>query len=380
MSYIHPAIDADGLLEYSVVFNDRSVNHMSKIFQTAMRQLSSSLKSWYQAKNLIIVPGGGTFGMEAIARQFVHGHSTLVLRHGWFSYRWTQIFEALGQPHQVIKARPIGAGPKAAFAPAPLEEVLGHIAQHRPRFVFAPHVETASGIILPDHYLKAVAAATHAHGGLFVVDGIASGTLFIGMQDLGIDVYLTAPQKGLCSSPGAALVLLSAAAADLIGGTTSSSFAMDLKKWRQIMEAYENGGHAYHATLPTDTLMTLSRTLQEIAKLGPEDLTHKQRQLGQRVRALLPERGFVSVAAPGYEAPGVVVAYCDDELLAKGSRLQEYGIQAAAGVPLMCDEPVGWKTFRVGLFGLDKLLNIDRTVDLIDQGLRQVQSTTPTPI
>ena len=366
-----PDVDPDGLLEYSVVFTDRSLNHMSKAFQGVMRDISAMLKQVYHAHSVALVPGGGTFGMEAVARQFATGKKTLVIRNGWFSFRWTQIFDMGSIPAEsvVLKARPVESGPQAAFAPAPIEEVVAAIRQHRPDVVFAPHVETSAGMILPDDYLHAVAAAVHEVGGLFVLDCIASGAIWVDMQACGVDILISAPQKGWTSWPCAAMVMMSAAARERIDATTSTSFAADLKKWLQIMEAYEAGGHAYHATLPTDGLARLRDVMKETEAYGFDKVKAEQQELGRRVRALLESRGIRSVAAEGFKAPGVVVSYTDDEGIKTGAKFIAAGLQTAAGVPLQCDEPADFKTFRIGLFGLDKLHAIDRTVAHLEQAL-----------
>ncbi len=366
--------DPDGLLEYSVVYTDRAINHMSQLFQGVMKDISGILKRVYHAKSVAVVPGSGTFGMEAVARQFATGKNCLVLRNGWFSYRWSQIFEMGGIPAEttVLKARPTAAGRQAPFAPAPIEEVVATIKANRPDLVFAPHVETASGMILPDAYLRAVADAVHAVGGLFVLDCIASGTIWVDMAANGIDVLISAPQKGWSGSPCCALVMLGPLARERIEATTSTSFACDLKKWLQIMEAYEQGGHAYHATMPTDALTALRDVMKETEAYGFDKVRAEQQELGTRVRALLTARGFSSVAAEAYQAPGVVVSYTDDEGIRTGKKFLELGLQTAAGVPLQCDEPADFKTFRLGLFGLDKLHNIERTVVSLAQALDKI--------
>lgn len=374
MSTQYPAVDPEGLLEYSVVFTDRALNHMSKEFQQVMRDISGTLKQVYSADAVAVVPGGGSFGMEAVARQLATGRKCMVLRNGWFSYRWTQIFDMGQIPSDtiVMKARPVSTGRQAAFAPAPIDEVVAAIHAEKPALVFAPHVETASGIILPDDYLRAVADAVHAVGGLFVLDCVASGAIWVDMKSCGIDVLISAPQKGWSASPCCALIMLSAAALEQVNATTSSSFAADLKKWLQIMQAYENGGHAYHATLPTGALATFRDAMKETEAAGFSLLRERQFELGRRVRALLGENGFRSVAAQGFEAPGVVVSYTDDDLVHNGRKFIELGLQTAAGVPLMCDEPADYKTFRVGLFGLDKLQDIDRAVGNLDKALKMI--------
>ena len=374
MSQICPDIDPDGLLEYSVVYTDRSLNHMSQSFQGVMRDISATLKQVYNAHAVAVVPGSGTYGMEAVARQLATDQTCLVIRNGWFSYRWTQIFEMGRIPAEahVLKARPVADGPQAAFAPAPLDEVLTTIAEHKPQVVFAPHVETSSGMILPDDYLRAVSDAVHAVGGLFVLDCIASGTLWVDMQACGIDVLISAPQKGWSASPCCALVMMSEAGQARVEATQSSSFACDLKKWLQIMQAYEQGGHAYHATMPSDALARFRDAMLEAKALGFDRVRQQQQELGDRVRALLTARGFKSVAAEGFEAPGVVVCYTDDGQIKTGAKFAAIGLQIAAGVPLQCDEPADFQTFRLGLFGLDKLGNIGRTVMTLEQALDKV--------
>jgi aspartate aminotransferase-like enzyme len=359
-----PDVDPDGLLEFSVVFTDRSLNHMSKAFQNVMKDISTTLKKVYNAAAAVVVPGGGTYGMEAVARQFAGGRKCLVIRNGWFSYRWSQILEtgAITSEITVLKARRLADGPRAPFAPAPIGEVVVRIAAEKPQVVFAPHVETSSGMLLPDAYVRAVADATHAAGGLFVLDCIASGELWVDMRACGVDVLISAPQKGWSASPCSALVMLGETALERMAGTTSNSFACDLRKWLEIMQAYEKGGHAYHATLPTDALRKFRDTMKETEACGFDTLRAEQIELGRRVRELLEKNGFSSVAAPGFQAPGVVVSYTSDPDIQNGRRFLEQGLQIAAGVPLMCDEGPDFRSFRIGLFGLDKLQDIDRTV------------------
>ena len=364
MPALLPNVDPDGLLEYSVVYTDRAVNHMSQSFQRVMRDISATLKDVYDARSAIVVPGSGTFGMEAVARQFATKQKCLVIRNGWFSYRWTQIFEMGDIPSDcvVIKARRVSDERQAPFAPAPVEEVVAAILEHKPAVVFAPHVETSSGIILPDAYLRKVSAAVHAVGGLFVLDCIASGTIWVDMQANGVDVLISAPQKGWSGSPCCALVMLSDLARERIDSTTSTSFSCDLRKWLQVMEAYESGTFAYHATLPTDALSVLRDVMAETAAYGFEKVRAEQQELGDRIRALLVSRGFKSVAAEGFQSPGVVVSYTDDDAMKSTAKFTAVGVQVGAGVPLQCDEPADFKSFRVGLFGLDKLHNVERSV------------------
>ena len=363
MSGLRPEVDPEGLLEFSVVYTDRALNHMSQSFQSVMRDISRVLRKVYHAAAVVVVPGSGTFAMEAVARQFATDQNCLVIRNGWFSYRWTQIFEAADIPaeHLALKAQRIGEGAQAPFAPAPIEEVVATIEARKPDLVFAAHVETSSGMLLPDDYLRAVAQAVHETGGLFVLDCIASGTLWVDMVEIGVDVLISAPQKGWSGPPCAGLVMLGDAALSRLPDTTSSSFACDLKKWFDIMQAYENGGHAYHATMPTDALRKVRDVMLETEKYGFAKVRAEQVELGARVRALLQERGIKSVAAEGFEAPGVVVSYTDDPDVQTGKKFVAAGLQIAAGVPLQCDEGDDFRTFRLGLFGLDKLHNCERT-------------------
>ncbi len=369
-----PHVDRDGLLEYSVVYTDRAVNHMSQLFQGTMRDISAILKKVYSARSVAVVPGSGTFGMEAVARQFATKKKCLVIRNGWFSFRWSQIFDMGGIPSDtiVLKARPVESGRQAAFAPAPIEEVVAAIREHKPDMVFAPHVETASGMMLPDAYLRAVADAVHGVGGMFVLDCIASGTIWVDMQTTGVDILISAPQKGWSASPCCALVMMSPLARERIDATTSTSFACDLRKWLQIMEAYEGGGFAYHATMPTDALTTLRDVMKETEAYGFDKVCAEQQELGRRVRALLAGKGIKSVAASGFEAPGVVVSYSDDDGVRSGKKFADAGLQVAPGVPLQCDEGDDFKTFRLGLFGLDKLHHVDRTVATLAQALDRI--------
>ena len=374
MSALLPNIDPEGLLEYSVVFTDRSLNHMSAQFQRVMNDVSATLKKVYNAKAVALIPGGGTYAMEAVARQLAQNEQCLVIRNGFFSFRWSQIIEMGGiTPNvTVLKARQANAGSQQPFAPAPIDEVVAKIAEIKPAVVFAPHVETASGMILPDSYLKAVADAVHAVGGLFVLDCIASGAIWVDMQATGVDVLISAPQKGWSGSPCCGMVMMNDAALAKVNATTSNSFAVDLKKWLQIMQAYENGGHAYHATLPTDSIKYFRDMMQLAEQAGFEYLRARQIELGQKVRALLADKGLISVAAEGYQAPGVAVYYTTDDAIQNGKKFVEQGLQIAAGVPLQCDEPADYKTFRLGLFGIDKLNDVDGTVARFEVALNEV--------
>jgi len=376
-----PDVDPDGLLEFSVVFTDRSLNHMSTKFQQVMNDISSIMKQVYNASAVVVVPGGGTYGMEAVARQFATGEKCLVVRNGWFSYRWTQIFEMGDIPseHIVMQAQRTSGDKQAPFAPAAVEEVCERVREASPGVVFAPHVETASGIMLPDDYLQAVAEATHEVGGLFVLDCIASGAMWLDMQAVGVDVLISAPQKGWSASPCSALVMLSELALKRLESTTSTSFATDLGKWLQIMQAYEAGGHAYHATLPTDSLTQFRDAMLESGQVGFDELRSRQLELGSKVRALLTDKGIRSVAAPGFEAPGVVVCYTDNSAIQSGKAFGDIGLQIAAGVPLQCDEGDDYQSFRLGLFGLEKLNHVDRTVETLARAIEEVWGRSKVP-
>lgn len=374
MPALLPHIDPDGLEEFSVVFTDRSLNHMSKAFQGVMRDISALLREVYGAEAVALVPGGGTYAMESVARQFATGRRALIVRNGWFSYRWSQIFEAGGFAGDTVvaMARQTGNSPQSPFAPAPIAEVVQAIRDTRPDAVFAPHVETASGMILPDDYLAALAAAAHEVGALFVLDCIASGCVWVDMRKIGVDVLISAPQKGWSASPSAGLVMLSALAAKRLEETVSNSFALDLRKWRAIMAAYEGGGHAYHATMPTDALRAFRDTMVETRDYGFERLREAQWRLGNAVRAALADRGYRSVAADGFGAPGVVVSFTDDPDIHNGKKFLANGVQIAAGVPLQVGEGEGYRSFRIGLFGLDKLFDVDTTVARVKRALDAV--------
>ncbi|MFC4254252.1 aminotransferase class V-fold PLP-dependent enzyme [Altererythrobacter xixiisoli] len=367
-------IDPEGLLEFSVVFTDRSLNHMSIAFQQVMRDIHETLCGVYKADRAVVVPGGGTYGMEAVARQFATGRKVLVVRNGFFSYRWTQIFEAGSIPAEeiVMKARRQGEGRQAPFAPAPIDEVVARIRADKPEVVFAPHVETASGMILPDDYIRALADAVHEHGGLMVLDCVASGCVWVDMKATGVDVLISAPQKGWSAPPSAGLVMLNEAALERSRASQSTSFAIDLGKWNTIMEAYLNGGHAYHATMPTDALRTFHAAMQETAAIGFDKLAAAQWEQGNAVRALLAKHGVASVAADGFAAPGVVVCYTDDPEIQNGKKFAALGLQIAAGVPLMVDEGADYRSFRLGLFGLDKLKDVPASVARLEQAFDQV--------
>ncbi len=366
-----PHVDPDGLLEYSVVYTDRALNHMAKRFQVVMRDISASLKEVYGAACAIVVPGSGSFGMEAVARQFAGGKDVLIVRNGWFSYRWTQIFEMAGvaSSSTVLKARMTSPAPKSPFVPAPLDQIVATIRASKPAVVFAPHVETSAGMILPDGHLRAIGAAVHEHGGLFVLDCVASGAMWVDMRANEVDVLISAPQKGWSSTPCAGLVMLSERAKAAIAHTSSSSFSLDLKKWMTIMEAHEQGAMAYHATYPTDGLVHLRDAMAETRAMGFAEAKAAQVELGRRVRGLLESKGIRSVAAPGFQAPCVVVSYTDHADWQSTQAWAARGLQVAAGVPLACDEPADYRSFRVGLFGLDKLKNIDRTVATFEGAL-----------
>ncbi|MDR0214277.1 MAG: aminotransferase class V-fold PLP-dependent enzyme [Comamonas sp.] len=369
-----PDIDPDGLLEFSVVYTDRALNHMSKKFVGVMQDILGTLKDVYHAHTAVLVPGSGTFGMEAVARQFANREKVLIVRNGWFSYRWTQIFDegALGGGSVVCKARKQGEGAQAPWAPCPAADVAETIRIERPKVVFAPHVETASGILLPDDYLRTVADAAHEVGALFVLDCVASGAMWVDMEKTGVDVLISAPQKGWSSSPCCAMIMLSQRAREAIEHTQSSSFSCDLKKWMQIAEGYEKGQHAYHTTLPTDALLRLRDVMLETREYGFAKVREEQMALGTQVRELLQSRGFPSVAAEGFKSPGVVVSYTIDSEIQSGRAFIKVGLQTASGVPLQCDEGPDFQTFRLGLFGLEKWHNVERTVGHLRKALDDI--------
>jgi aspartate aminotransferase-like enzyme len=369
-----PNVDPDGLLEFSVVYTDRSLNHMSNEFKKVINDISSVLKDVYKAHSTVVIPGSGTYGMEAVARQFANNKKCLILRNGWFSYRWTQIFEAgsLTNDLHVLKARQVADETQAPFSPAPIEEVVSWIKQEKPAIVFAPHVETSAGMILPNAYLKAVGDAVESVDGLFVLDCIASGAMWVNMPECKVDILISAPQKGWSSSPCCALIGLSERARQKIDETNSSSFSCDLKKWLQIMETYEKGNHVYHTTMPTDALKILRNAMKETQDLGFNLLQKRQEELGAKVRALLLSHGFKSVAAEAFQAPGVVVCYTNDPEIQSGKTFWDLGLQTAAGVPLQCDERSDFRTFRLGLFGLEKLTHVDRTVAHLEDAVKKI--------
>lgn len=374
MAGLLPDIDPDGLLEYSVVFSDRSLNAMSQSFQSVMRDVSSMLKLVYKAEAAVLIPGGGTFAMEAVARQFATGKQAMVVRNGWFSYRWTQIFEACDMPASstVLKAHHSQDNREAPFTPTPIADLVERIRTEKPDVVFAPHVETSAGMMLPDDYIKQAADAVHEHGGLFVLDCVASGCIWVDMQETCVDVLISAPQKGWSSSPGTGVVMLSKRALETMADTKSSSFAVDLKKWHDIMKAYENGGHAYHATMPTEAIVRFREMMLETQAFGFDNAKAAQVALGKGIRAALEAKGFKSVAGEGFQAPGVVVSFTDDPALQNGSKFAQNGMQIAAGVPLMCDEGEDYKSFRIGLFGLDKLKDVEGAVNRFEAVLEKV--------
>ena len=376
MPALHEHIDPGGLDEFSVVFTDRSLNHMSARFQQVMRDISAGMKEVYNGTAVALVPGGGTCAMESVARQFGRG-KVLVVRNGLFSFRWSAIFGAgdMAQGETVLKARPSGNGAVDPFAPAPIDEVVAKIREEQPQAVFAPHVETSAGMILPDDYIAQMAEAAHEVGALMVLDCIASGCAWVDMGALGVDVLISAPQKGWSASPSAGIVVMGPRAEGRLADTVSDSFALDLKKWRAIMKAYEDGGHAYHATLPTDALAGFRDAIHETRDMGFAVARAAQFDLGDKARALLAQHGYTPIAAEGFGAPGVVVCYTDRADLQNGSAFAKAGYQIAAGVPLMVDEGPAFRTFRIGLFGLDKLKDVDGTVDRLRAALKAVSAS-----
>lgn len=374
MPALRPDVDPDGLLEYSVVYTDRALNHMSQSFQSVMNDISSIIKEAYNAEIAALIPGGGTYAMEAVARQFTKDQRCLVVRNGWFSYRWTQILETANLPSDthVVMASRGKENTAAPFSPPPIEDVCAAIRDYKPSVVFAPHVETSAGLILPDDYLRQMGEAAREVDALFVLDCIASGAIWVDLQATGVDVLISAPQKGWSGPSCCGLVALGPRAAKRLQETNSDSFSCDLRKWRDIMAAYENGGHAYHATMPTDALKTARNQMMETRELGFTKTKKLQQQLGEKVRSMLAKHGFKSVAADGFGAPGVVVVYTDDPAIQNGSSFVAKGLQVAAGVPLMVDEGPDFSTVRMGLFGLDKLNDVDGTVERLEAAVVEV--------
>lgn len=380
--------DANGRREFSVVYTDRSLNHMSDKFLGAMKDLHRSITTAFNARQLVVVPGSGTYAMEAVARQFVpHDGTAMVLRNGLFGHRWIQILEqgpcvatkpvvvsALkSEAKAADKQGGAAAGAAAAiplcqFQPAPLNTVLERIAATKPKVVFASHVDTSCGVMLPDDYIRQVADAVHAVGGILVLDCIASGMLCPDTKALNVDVVVSAPQKAWTASPCCGLVLLNEGAEALLQSTNSSSFALDLKKWSGIMQNAVGGVPAYHCTMPTDALAGFRDVVvNELEPIGIKELERRQRELGARTRAMMKSKGFVSVAADGFGAPGVVVVHAPTEDFKSGKVFKEQNVQIAPGVPLFLEEGADYKSFRIGLFGLDKLANVDATVDSLSQ-------------
>jgi aspartate aminotransferase-like enzyme len=347
------------------VYSDRSLNHMSVKFQEVMKYINTTLKHVYHGKAAILVPGGGSFGMESVAAQFCNGQHCMVIRNGWFSYRWSDIFDKTQIPRSttIMKARRATPGATEPFAPCPLEEVIAAIIRERPSVVCAPHVETSAGMIIPDSYIKAVSDAVHEVGGIFVLDCVASGCIWVDMEKVGADVLITAPQKGWSGTPCCGIIMLSDRGVERMNNTTSSAFGIDLKKWHTVMQAYENGGFAYHVTMPTDSLVHFAKIMKETEDYGFDRVFDEQVALGKMARELLESRGYKSVAAPGFEAPGVVVSYTSDPDIKSGKKFKEAGMQIAAGIPLELDEGSCYMSFRLGLFGLDKIHHPERTCE-----------------
>lgn len=354
---------------------------MSKPFQQIMRDLNDLLKTTYNADKVAIIPGSGTFGMEAVARQFATNEHVMVIRNGWFSFRWTEIFDMGNIPtsHTVLKAQPVENSsdptcPHVQYAPHPIDEVIEKINAERPAVLFAPHVETSTGMILPDDYIRKAAQAVHDVGGLFVLDCIASGAIWCDMKDLGVDVIISAPQKGWTGPACAALVMMSSRAEERMAETNETSFSMSLKRWSAIMDTYEKGGFGYHTTMPTDGLRDFHEISVETLRFGMPELKEAQLELGKEARTMLESRGLTSVAAEGYAAPGVLVYYSPggQDNPAMMNRFKDHGLQIAMGVPWRIDEPEGLKTFRLGLFGLDKMGDIPKCVGTLGTALDAV--------
>ena len=387
MSYGHVVGDEKiasngGLLEYSVVYTDRALNHMSEPFQEVMKDLNTSLTKAYNTDHCVILPGSGTYAMECAARAFgcpfEAGKKALVVRNGYFSFRWTQIFESLGKAEEdiiVMKAQPEKGWETAQtpVAPPPIDEVVAKIKAEKPVFIMAPHVETSAGIIIPDDYISAIAAAAKEVGAAFCLDGVASGSAWVDMSKLGIDCYVTAPQKGWSGPACCGVVMLSDRGLEMAKANKPSSFTIDVCKWKTVMQAYLDGGHMYHCTMPTDAIRTFRDVVKETEAFGLDNAKDACWKLGNGVRDVLKKNGFPSVAADGYGSPGVAVVYAPDATFA--GKFKAAGLQIAAGVPLKIGEPADtFKTFRIGLFGLDKLQNVDLAIANFDKAVTKILS------
>ena len=364
--------DPAGLKEYSVVYTDRALNHMSTKYCDVAKEVSSTLNEVYNSHRAVMLPGSGTYGMEATARALATDKKVLVLRNGYFSYRWTDIFDQTGIPSDVtvLKGSPVGASSRPQFTPHPLEDVLATIRREKPAVVFAPHVETSTGIKLPDEYVAEVGAAVQEHGGHFVLDCIASGTYWTDMKALNVDVVITAPQKGWTGPACVGLTMLSERATEAVRASKPKSMVLNLSKWLDVAESYDNGGFMYYTTMPTDAITLFRDVAAETKEYGFAKAKEDFILLGQEVRDMMASKGFTTVAADGYHAPGVVVAYTDDPNMFP--KFKSQGFQVAAGVPFMIDEPTGNHTFRIGLFGIDKLYNRARTVSRLAEGIDAV--------
>merc|ERR1712176_787139 len=279
-------------------------------------------------------------------------------------------------------AQPVPSSDPIQYAPFPVDEVVKKIHEERPAVVFAPHVETSTGMILPDDYIEKVGKAVHEVGGLFVLDCIASGTVWVDMKALGVDVVISAPLKGWTGPTCSALVMLSERAAEKMAEKEESSFTLSLKRWSAIMDTYEAGGFGYHTTMPTDALRDFHEVSVEVLKIGLPELKQNQYELGKTARAALDKRGLTSVSAPGYQAPGVLVYHCPLEIenLDMMKKFKKNNLQIAMGVPWKLDEPEGMKTFRLGLFGLDKLGDIHGTVKTLTSALDPILAWTESNI
>jgi alanine-glyoxylate transaminase/serine-glyoxylate transaminase/serine-pyruvate transaminase len=334
-----------------------------------MNDINDTLKEAYNATSVIVMPGSGSYGMESVARQWATGKKVMVLRNGYFSYRWTDIFEQTGIPSEVIvvKGQPIDNSPQPQFAPHDIDSVVAQIKAEKPAVVFAPHVETSTGIILPDEYIKKVAAAVHAHGGLFVLDCIASGTVWVDMKATGVDCILSAPQKGWTGPACASLMMLSERGDHATRNTTSTSMVINMRKWLEVMDSYVNGGFAYYTTMPTDALNLFRDAALETKEMGFKKAADAAWALGNECRDMMKSKGLRTVSAPGFEAPGVSVWYTDQPDMF--NKFKAKGFQIAAGVPFMINEPAGNFTFRIGLFGLDKITNKEKTIKTLETTL-----------
>lgn len=370
--------------EFSVVYTDRALNSMSPPFVSTMQSINQTLKNTYNADKVVLIPGSGTYSMEAVARQFVKkgDNKPVVVRNGWFSFRWTELFESMGigedeHVYHVADSEVCEKSGHTQYRPKDIDVVVKSIHAEKPPIVCAPHVETSTGIMLTDEYIKQLSAAAHEVGALFVLDGIASGTCWIDMKDLGVDVFISAPQKGWSGPAAVGLAMMSENAYEkMMSGPESTSFCVNLRKWSGMMQLYEGGGFGYHTTMPTDAIRAFDEIAEKQKEIGLDKLCEAQYKMGWDARRMLESKGLTSVAQYPYQAPGVNVFYSPEgnDNMTMVKKFKEVGMQIAAGVPWRIGEPDNLNTFRIGLFGIDKLTNVDKTVNTLENAIDYVMS------